>query len=32
MNGEELTTLRLKPKANFVETPYVRDLTERALA
>jgi nitric oxide reductase NorQ protein len=31
MNGEELTTLRLKPKTNFVETPYVRDLTERAL-
>ncbi len=31
MNGEDLTVLSLKQKSNFVETPYVRNLTERAL-
>lgn len=31
MNGEDLTVLSLKQKSNFVETPYVRKLTERAL-
>ena len=31
MNGEDLTVLTLKQKSNFVETPYVRNVTERAL-
>lgn len=31
MNGEELTALSLKQKADFVNTPYIRNLTERAL-
>ncbi len=31
MIAEDLTTLSLKQKANFVDTPYVHGLTERAL-
>lgn len=31
MNGEDLTVLALKQRSNFVETRYVRNLTERAL-
>jgi gas vesicle protein GvpN len=31
VNGEDLTVISLKQKSNFVETPYVRNLTERAL-
>ncbi len=30
MNGEEMTVLSLQRKADFVETPYVRNLAERA--
>lgn len=31
MNGEEMTVLSLKRKPDFVETPYVRNIAERAL-
>lgn len=32
LNGEPVTTLALRPRPDFVETPTVRALTERALA
>jgi len=32
MNGDSLTVLRLKPKENFVITPLIEDITERAMS
>ena len=30
MNSDDLTALSLKPKASFIDTPFVHNLTERA--